>query len=362
MVKILFVAPIDGNGGIVSWAANYRKHMSSEVSLISIGISRRRATKKKNNLFGIIFDGLLDMKDVVRDVKDKLSGDNEIRIIHLTTSGGFGTFRDFFIAGVAKRNNVKCIMHCHYGCIPQDVNSKGIKAWFLRKTMRRFEQVWVLDGYSLETLRNDIALREKVLLVPNFIECHEMTVSDPKQYKRVGFVGNLIPTKGILELTMAVKSCPDTYLDIIGPGKESVIDKIRQIAGEELGKRILLHGRVDNAKAIEMMKSIDIIALPTYYPSEAFPISILEAMSLSKLVLSCPRAAIPDMLTDLEGKPCGLLVAPQSTKEIEKAIMWSQANNKEADEMCRRANEKVYSAYRTEIVMKQCVDNYMRLL
>ena len=45
-----------------------------------------------------------------------------------------------------------------------------------------------------------------------------------------------------------------------------------------------------------MIKSMDIIALPTYYPSEAFPISILEAMSYGKMVmeifLSCIGADI----------------------------------------------------------------------
>ena len=68
------------------------------------------------------------------------------------------------------------------------------------------------------------------------------------------------------------------------------------------------------------------IALPTYYPSEAFPISILEAMSRGKMVISCPRAAIKDMLTAVDGKPCGILVREKSVDDIVDAIKWCQEN------------------------------------
>ena len=85
------------------------------------------------------------------------------------------------------------------------------------------------------------------------------------------------------------------------------------------------------------MHSVDILALPTYYASEAFPISILEAMSLTKMVISCPRAAIKDMLTDLDGNPCGMLVEPKSTDAIINAINWCQTHRKEADLMCQKS-------------------------
>ena len=129
-----------------------------------------------------------------------------------------------------------------------------------------------------------------------------------------------------------------------------------------MNKKVYIHGRLPNIEAVKFMHDVDIIALPTYYPSEAFPISILEGMSLTKMVISCPRAAVPDMLTDLNGKPCGMLVPERSVQGIVDAINWCQSHSTEADAMCQKAYEKVYSCYRTEVVYELYRGNYRKLV
>jgi len=362
MNNILFVAPLHGNGGIASWAANYRRVMHSNVNLISIGVSKRRALRGKVTIFNVFLDGLLDLREVLHDIRKTLKSEKDVSLMHMTTSGGYGTFRDFFIVRFVKRMGIKSIMHCHYGCISEDYSSKGLIGFVLRRTLRLFDQIWVLDRKSFQTLDQDPNLHGKIELVPNFLEVSPSTTYTEKDFYHVGFVGNLIPTKGIYDLTAAVKACENTKLDIIGPGEESVINKIIIIAGEEFENRIFLHGKVDNSTAIKMMQSIDILGLPTYFPSEAFPISILEAMSLSKMVVSCDRAAISDMLMGNDGKLCGLLVPPQSPTDIIAAIKWCQSHRREANEMCKNAYRKVYESYRTEVVVKMCLDNYQKLL
>ena len=110
------------------------------------------------------------------------------------------------------------------------------------------------------------------------------------------------------------------------------------------------------------MHDVDIVALPTYYPWEAFPISIIEAMSLTKMVISCPRAAIKDMLTDLEGNPCGMLVEPKSADAIAEAIEWCQSHKDKADVMCRKAYEKVRNCYSKEVVYDLYRSLYKKLI
>lgn len=137
---------------------------------------------------------------------------------------------------------------------------------------------------------------------------------------------------------------------------------MKSLAGDQIGKNVHIHGKLPNNEAVKFMHKVDIIALPTYYPSEAFPISILEAMSLTKMVISCPRAAIPDMLTDMEGKPCGILVPKRSVQGIADAIKWCQDNNEKANMMCHKAYEKVYNCYRTDVVYDIYRANYNRLV
>ena len=170
----------------------------------------------------------------------------------------------------------------------------------------------------------------------------------------------MIPSKGLYELVSAVVKC-DIRLDIIGPGTDAVIETVRKISGNKLNNGIYIHGRLPNSEALELLKKSDILALPTYYPFEAFPISILEAMSLSKLVISTGRAAIPDMLTALDGSRCGILVAEKSVDEIVAAINYCQENPTVADEMRRKAYNKVKEAYTSSVVYAIYSGNY-RLL
>jgi glycosyltransferase involved in cell wall biosynthesis len=116
-----------------------------------------------------------------------------------------------------------------------------------------------------------------------------------------------------------------------------------------------------NDEAVKILETIDILALPTYYPWEAFPISILEAMSRGKMVISTDRAAIPDILTDLDGNKCGCIVGERSPEQIYNAIKWCQNHKEEADTMCRKAYEKVKNSYDTAIIYRLYKDLYDQL-
>ncbi|MFK1756822.1 glycosyltransferase family 4 protein [Bacteroides fragilis] len=164
-------------------------------------------------------------------------------------------------------------------------------------------------------------------------------------------MGNLEPTKGLFELIQAVlKIDYDIKLFIVGPGASNVIDKIKILAGVDLGHKIILMGGMANEDVINFMKTIDILVLPTYYKAEAFPISILEAMSLGKIVISTERAAIKDMLTGKNGNNCGLFVKEKSVDDIVDKIKYCIENHNEAELLMKNAYNKVWESYRKEVV------------
>lgn len=362
MKNILFVAPIEGNGGIQSWTKKYIKTFrDKEYKLVHVGVSKNRSLSKKQTKISRTIDGLKDLFDVRKDVINAIAN-HEFAIMHTTTSGNLGTLRDYVLNRICHKHGIKTIMHCRYGCIPEDYVKKGFWGWLLRKTMHEFDQVWVLDSRSEAALKIDPLMTNKVYLTPNSIEVPLECDLSPKSYKKIAFVGNLLPVKGLYELVEAVtKIQSDIKLYIAGPGRDNVIEKVKTIAGDNLDKNIKLLGKLPNDKAVDLIKSVDMIALPTYYPSEAFPISILEAMSRGKMVISCPRAAIKDMLTAVDGKPCGILVREKSVNDIVDAIKWCQENTEEADIMCKKAYEKVYACYRTEVIYKSYKSLYDKL-
>lgn len=363
MNNILFVTPISGNGGIVSWSKKMIGSFSNDnYKLIPVNISYRRSVLKHEYGLLRIIDGLIDFFNAYFDVKNAIKKHN-VSILHTTTSGNIGCLRDLFIGRLAKKNNIPTILHCHYGCITNDYMRNGIIGFLLRKSLRFFDQIWVLDKTTFDFLRSIQNLKDKVCIAPNFIDVPLDIQVKPKKYKRIAFIGNLIKSKGLFEVIYAVKNpnC-DIVLDIVGPGRQEVVDEMMQLIGDDLNKKIFVHGRMNNKEVIRFMNEIDIIALPSFYHSEAFPISILEAMSLGKMVISTRRAAIPDMLTDIDGNACGYFVREHSADDIVEGIKWCQDNSIVADEKCLKAYEKVKTCYSTEIVYDLYRSLYRKLI
>lgn len=362
-MKIIGLFPLTGNGGIASWTRKFRNTFPNDeyqFTFLDVSPAIPRRGVLSSTFFFRVLSGLLAMFRILRELKKILKkGHNDV--LHTTTSGNIGSIRDYYVAKLCKKYGVKTIMHCRYGCINEDIQSKGFIGKILRKAMNEFDQIWVLDSYSYDALKRIKSLKDKVYLTPNSIDVTEDIDLASKNYSRVAFIGNLIPTKGLYEL---VEACVRTNvrLDVIGPGADKVISCVKEMAGDKLDKLIFIHGRLPNSEAVQFMHKVDIVALPTYYRSEAFPISIIEAMGLTKMVISCPRAAVKDMLTGLDGKPCGILVKPKSVDAIVEAINWCQSHKQEADVMCQKAYNKVYSCYRKEIVYELYKSLYKRLL
>ena len=361
MMKIIGLFPLTGNGGIASWTKKFLATFPNEEFVFkAISNSPSKPRGENDSMLKRMVTGLCDKRRVIRELKLLLRSEH-FDLLHTTTSGSLGAFRDYSVAKICKKNNVKTILHCRYGCIPEDYQSIGLIGCLLRRSLSLFDQIWVLDNRTYNFLRTVETVKDRVFLTPNSIEVKEEIDTTPKNYKRIAFVGNLIPTKGLYELTEAVLQC-NVRLDIIGPGTEGVIQRLIEISGEQMNKKIFIHGRLPNPEAVKFMHDVDIIALPTYYSSEAFPISILESMSLTKMVISCPRAAVPDMLTDLDGKLCGILVPEKSVQGIVDAINWCQTHKEKADVMCQKAYEKVKTCYSKEVVYEMYRNYYRQLL
>ena len=330
--EVLFLCPLRGNGGIVSWAKKYIDHCGDEISLHPVDISPDKDFTKFTKLDRIYY-GVKAFFKIRRETKKALNQYGNTRILHIASAGGLGVFRDYWVATFCKRRNITSILHCHFGCIKELYERTDLIGSLFRKLIAKYDQIWVLDNKSQSFLNSFPNNQGKVFLTPNPVDVPASCDLSPKKYTKIGFVGNLIPSKGIFDLVLAVKEIEYTELYIVGEGKEEDKQHIKEIAENKIDSFVHFLGRLPNKKAIEIIDQIDILALPTYYQAEAFPISILEAMSRGKLVISCSRAAIPDMLTSVDGSKCGLLVPPKSPKDIKKAITWCQTHTKEADEM-----------------------------
>ena len=67
---------------------------------------------------------------------------------------------------------------------------------------------------------------------------------------------------------------------------------------------------------IKLLQKSDIFVLPTYYKSEAFPISIIEAMASENAIVTTKYKYLPEVVSTKNG----ILVEPKSTDSLKKGI------------------------------------------
>lgn len=363
MIKILGLFPLKGNGGIGSWARTFIATFSNEeFQLVVVDIAPEQDFTKIKGVKGAFY-GIKAFVRIIHDIKKTIKDNPDIKIMHTTTSSGKATLRDYFIVRLCQKKGIKSIMHCRFGAVTEFYQGKSIWSRLFRINTKLFDQTWVLDKRSFLFLHSIPDISNKIELTPNSIEVPNHIDIKPCNYKKIGFVGNIIPTKGIFELIKAFENLDnETHLYIAGVGSERDIKHMVNLIGDKMGQNIHFLGKLPNQEAVKLINSLDIICLPTYFWGEAFPISILEAMSRGKIVISCSRAAIPDMLTSLDGSLCGLLVTEKSASGIADAIMWCQIHQSEADKLRVKAFEKAKTCYRKEVVYDIYRSNYKKLL
>ena len=91
-----------------------------------------------------------------------------------------------------------------------------------------------------------------------------------------------------------------------------------------------------------MMIEADVFILPTYYPNEAQPISIIEMLNAGTPVIATDHAAIPEYVFDDEN---GYLVDKQSPSQIKQALdaLTDRANWQEKARSARRIYKEMFS-------------------
>ena len=147
-MKIIGLFPLTGNGGIASWTKKFTKTFPDnehQFTFVNVSPSVPRTGGLSETFLFRTLSGISAMFRILRELKMVMKKD-KYDILHTTTSGNIGSFRDYCVAKLCKKYGVKTIMHCRYGCITEDIQSSGLVGKILRKSMNEFDQIWVLDS------------------------------------------------------------------------------------------------------------------------------------------------------------------------------------------------------------------------
>ena len=153
--------------------------------------------------------------------------------------------------------------------------------------------------------------------------------SAPRGGRRVGVLGAVQPTKGVLELARAVLECDVTglALHIHGPlepfhGDTSYIDELRELAGRH--EEIQLCGPYDPAELPEVLASLDAVAAPARW-EEGFGLSVREASAVGLPILVSDAGGLPE-LVGRDGA-VGVIAHRADPSSLVEALRWMDSTD-----------------------------------
>ncbi len=167
------------------------------------------------------------------------------------------------------------------------------------------------------------ALSDRRIVIPP--TCHSRGVGFPSfrdgEGMHIGFLGRIVEEKGIEYLVDGFRALDDNRARLLIAGDfanvagGSVIDKVRKAIGED--SRIRLLGFLPDRDIDDFYASIDVFALPSVNPFEAFGIVQVEAMmkGIPVIASDLPGVRQPVLVTGM-----GEIVKPGSSASITSAL------------------------------------------
>ncbi len=241
-------------------------------------------------------------------------------IIYLSPArSNLGYLRNFIIIHYANFLNNKIVLHYHCGDYDDFLSTAN---FFVKSTYKQtFSKVHFhifLSSRLLTNFKKLLIPEDKIVIIPNSItnsmEGSEGGFIKKSQLIKLVFLSNMIPSKGYLILLQAVEILISTYratdfechffgkfISEDSKNESELENEFRAlIEKKKLSQYVKYGGVVFGEEKQKILKDSHVFILPTKYPVEAQPLSILEALSNNMLVIASDYRAIPDMIIDNE--------------------------------------------------------------
>jgi glycosyltransferase involved in cell wall biosynthesis len=202
---------------------------------------------------------------------------------------------------------------CQYHTDIRLAKGKSIYCAMLKIVYHLSNKVLLFNSESFTFLNKITNDSSKIKIVANFIndrwfEVPRLSAKDQKACK-VFYAGNITKLKGSSDIFLLAKKMPYVHFYMAG---QIISDMEKNI--KQLPANVFLLGVLDPQQIAKELSTSNIFLFPSY--SEAFPISLIEAMAAGLPIVSTNIAAIENMI-----KPSGaILVAPGDIQGFENAI------------------------------------------
>ncbi|MBU1122178.1 MAG: glycosyltransferase family 4 protein, partial [Candidatus Omnitrophica bacterium] len=275
-----------------------------------------------------------------------------------------GYLRDSLFLTVSRILEIKTVVHLHGGYFRDfyEKSSLGGKG-LIRFTLKNVSGVIVL-GHCLKYIFDGLIDEKKIFVVPNGIRDNfngYQRIYHHSGPTRLLFLSNFLKDKGIFEVLRVIPDILSYTKNVrfIFAGewykekeKEEALEFIKQKGIESY---VEFKGVVEGVSKEKCLINSDIFLLPTFYPFEGQPLTILEAMSSGLPVITTNKGAISETVLDGEN---GFHVKAKNSLELIEKIMELVSCPDLREKIGRRNRETYLNKYTQDIF----VGNLYRVL
>ena len=231
-----------------------------------------------------------------------------------------GNLRDLVIFKLLESQHKKCLIHLHGGYFRQLVDN-DMPVWQRKANYKEIKKLSgaIVLSKSLKKIFEGMIDDDKIFVVENCID-DQYLLTDQEMEKKLAalenkmvlhvlWLSNFIRSKGypfVLEMAKTEKEHVETggekkfHFDFAGKFFEESEKRYFEsyVKENKLEEYITYHGVVGGENKRELLKLCYIFVLPTRYPNEGQPISILEAMGNGMFIITTDHSGIPDIVKD----------------------------------------------------------------
>jgi glycosyltransferase involved in cell wall biosynthesis len=201
-----------------------------------------------------------------------------------------------------------------------------------------------------------------VVNLPNSVDTSFFEPTGQKENNLLLFVGRITPEKGLNVLLDSLKYLKEpVHLVVIGPAWNSdYYQKVLKRIEEEnrTGQHEITYlGPLEQADMVSWYQKASLFILPS--SREAFPVTILEALSCATPVIATPVGGIPEIIENFRN---GILVPINNPERLGEAIQYLLKNEKNRTELGLVGRRLVVEKFSIEKTVSKLQRIYEQLL
>ncbi|MEZ9207063.1 glycosyltransferase family 4 protein [Vibrio splendidus] len=292
--------PITGQSFAFESFIENSKH---NITVVNVNLEGKSVLAKVITSIGLVFEVLI------------LLLRNDFHCLYFTSSRsvlGFLLDSIFIMQFRVFSRKGKVVNHLHGADFANLCDKRGM-SYLVRSVYNTIDESIVLSKAMTNQYRQFLNMKTNVVsnFSSSFIDSEKL-IEKKREFQRgselnILYLSNLMYSKGVLDLVYAVSSLNEKgyKVNLILAGDFLNDDymtgnELKEIVDAKLTGKIRYVGVLTGSDKEEVLEKSHVFCLPTFYKSEAQPISIIEAMAYSNLVLTTRHNFNEDFLGEDE--------------------------------------------------------------